>query len=105
VAEDDDRAFWLREAVEGAFEGHRGARGFDGLHDALLEGGLRGPVRDHMVPGLAESSPVGPTSLERPVGPTGTRGRLRLPPLAEAYCKLLGAHEAGVAFLAEIIEG
>jgi hypothetical protein len=47
VAEDDDRVFRLREAVEGVFEGHRGARGFDGLHDALLEGGLRGPVRDH----------------------------------------------------------
>jgi hypothetical protein len=47
AAEDDDRVFQLREAVEGAFEGHRGARGFDGLHDALLEGGLRGPVRDH----------------------------------------------------------
>jgi hypothetical protein len=38
VAEDDDRVFRLREAVEGAFEGHRGARGFDGLHEALLEG-------------------------------------------------------------------
>jgi hypothetical protein len=47
VAEDDDRVFRLREAVEGAFEGHRGARGFDGLHDAVLEGGLRAPVRDH----------------------------------------------------------
>jgi hypothetical protein len=47
VAEDDDRVFRLREAVEGVFEGHRGARGFDGLHDALLEGGLLGPVRDH----------------------------------------------------------
>jgi hypothetical protein len=47
VAEDDDRVFRLREAAEGAFEGHRSARGFDGLYDVLLEGGLRGPVRDH----------------------------------------------------------
>ena len=39
--------FRLREAVEGAFEGHRGARGFDSLHEALLERGLRRPVRDH----------------------------------------------------------
>jgi hypothetical protein len=43
VAEDDDRAFRLREAVEGAFEGHGGARGFDGLHDALLEGATYRP--------------------------------------------------------------
>src|SRR5215213_7419350 len=44
VAEDDDRVFRPREAVEGAFDGHRSARSFDGPHDALLEGGLRGPV-------------------------------------------------------------
>ena len=47
MAPDDDRAFRLREAVEGAFEGHGGARGSDGLRDALLEGDLRGAVRDH----------------------------------------------------------
>ena len=47
MAKDDARVFQLREAMEGAFDGHRGARSFDSLYDALLKGGLRGPVREH----------------------------------------------------------
>ena len=47
MAENDDRVFRLREAVEGAFEGHRGAR-------ALLEAACGDPSAI-MAPGSAES--------------------------------------------------
>jgi hypothetical protein len=70
VATDDDRAFRLREGVEGAFEGSQGVRAFDRLHDALFGGGFRGPIGDHVTGSWERGRVLSDTLLVLSIIPT-----------------------------------